>query len=155
MNTLRFQLEELFFEESESHWSVRMFAGDQELNEKYAIDWINLTKSALLPGGYFILTCGCGDPGCAGIDEPVSVFHKGSVIGWNVIDPKPERLLRFDKDQYRIAILKLLKEASLVVPYSEDSMTYRFGHYGFTSKNLDWCIRTLETGIIEGTGYEQ
>lgn len=51
------------------------------------IDLIHLSKSCQLSGEFFIVTCGCGDAGCAGIDDGIRVTHFDDRIIWEVPDP--------------------------------------------------------------------
>jgi len=154
MNTLRIELEKIEGDDGTLFWGAHLFTDDLLINDRYSIDWTDLAKSAFLPGNYFILTCGCGSTGCAGIDEPIRVSHKRETIGWHIIEPAPERRFEFAREQYRSAILEFLRSVKMVVPDSEDSMEYSFGYYGFVASDLDECIKVLETGIIEGIGYK-
>lgn len=46
------------------------------------VDLKQLKESALSSGAYDLLTCGCGEPGCAGFFEPIFVQHVGDCIHW-------------------------------------------------------------------------
>jgi hypothetical protein len=60
---------------------------DKSLATDNPIDLIPLAKSCQLSGEFFIVTCGCGDAGCAGIDEGIRVAHFDDRIVWEVPDP--------------------------------------------------------------------
>jgi len=96
----------------------------------YAIDYRALVCSAQAPGGYFIFTCGCGEPGCAGLQAPVEVEHRNDQIFWHMTDPEPERWFTFGKDQYREAIEAGLADIlAILSPNRPDSC---FGPNGST-----------------------
>ncbi|MFZ4778931.1 MAG: hypothetical protein ACOYM3_26495, partial [Terrimicrobiaceae bacterium] len=81
-------------------WIGMLCIDDCHLYENYAIDYIDLAKSAIVGGDYYILTCGCGVPGCARIDEPIKVVHEAERICWHVTDPWPERRFEFSRVAY-------------------------------------------------------
>ncbi|MBS4063175.1 MAG: hypothetical protein KGZ74_01370 [Chitinophagaceae bacterium] len=76
----------------------------------YATDIEALSLSSLKEGAYFIITCACGCPGCAGIDMPVRVTHEKEYVTWYPANPLPERILTFKKEDYHYSIYSLLNE---------------------------------------------
>jgi len=158
MNTLRHEIEEkppghhLRFEKN---WVGKLYADRHCINGGLYLNYVELVKSAFLPGKYDIITCSCGESGCAGIFELVTVTHDGDRIVWHLVEPGPERWFEFSKDQYRSALLESLRWVQAEVPRPENPNDYPFGHTCIYPWHIDWCIRTLETGIIEETGYEQ
>lgn len=135
-------------------WIGMLSIDDCHLYEKYAIDYVDLAKSAIAGGDYYILTCSCGFPGCARINEPIKVMHEGGRIYWHVTDPRPERRFEFSQVAYSTSILDFLRQAQAEVPRPQNDDEFPFGYHGFHPHQLDWCVKTLETGIIEATGYE-
>jgi hypothetical protein len=151
-STLRFRLVPNTGETNHYHppWGHEAFAGEQFLNDDgWHLNWMDLTRSALQPGDYFIITCSCGEAACARLNDPVQVIHADDMIGWHIVEPKPERRFLFDREQYRCALLEFLREVRRVVPDSTEGIEYDFGYYGFLHEDVDWCIKTLETGIID------
>jgi hypothetical protein len=50
------------------------------------LDLHQLWASCVRPGWYFIWTCDCGDPGCAGRFRGVRVSHRGGLADWRDAD---------------------------------------------------------------------
>ena len=157
MNTIRLEIQITEHDQDPPYdrdWRGLLHVDGVILNTSYSIDYIALAKSAITSGEYYILTCGCGDTGCAGIDEPISVVHDSGRILWHITDPLPERRFEFSKDEYSSVILEVLRRVQAECPCPEDAYAFPFGYYGFLPHHLDWCIKTLESGVIVGTGYE-
>lgn len=89
----------------------------------YTVDIFEATASCRKEGEFFIFTCGCGVPGCAGIYQGVEVLHNDHLIFWKVLNPlidqnrqseKVEMNVKdefvFSKTQYTEAISKGLEE---------------------------------------------
>lgn len=108
--------------------AVRIQVNGQLLTERWPTDLHNLTKSCLIPGGFDLMTCECGEPGCASIWEPVIVEHDTDSTTWHVPDPiswdgVPDYMqleddedvrrvtYRFDRCQYVAAIADGLRRA--------------------------------------------
>lgn len=51
------------------------------------VDPVNLITSITMSGEFFIYTCDCGNPGCQGIDEGVTVSHAGDTVVWRLKNP--------------------------------------------------------------------
>jgi len=135
-------------------WRGLLFVDGTLLNAEYSVDYMELVKSAIVEGDYYILTCGCGDSGCAGLEEPIRVTHDSGRILWHITDPLPERRFEFSKDDYATSILEFLRRVQAEVPRPKEEWDFPFGYYGFLARHLDWCVTTLDTGVIVGTGYE-
>ena len=71
---------------------------------EYAIDRDELRRSVGSTGDFWILTCWCGDPGCAGIEQAVKVVQEADVVHWYIEEPPPARHLIFSRGQYETAI---------------------------------------------------
>jgi hypothetical protein len=91
---------------------VELLVDDEPLLEyfqHYAIDLQSLVSSQYSPGDYFIITCTCGLPQCAGITKPIVVTHDGEIIQWVVKSIHPVETYQFDRIQYQTAIERGLK----------------------------------------------
>ena len=150
MNKFRIELKKI---SDESGWTGYIYVDDCLIEEDWTIDWIEMAKSAIEPGGYFIFTCGCGVPECAGIYDPVMVTHTDDAISWDVIKPKPVRHFEFSKVEYREVLLTFLREVAGTVPRPLPGKPFLFSHICFWETELDWCIKTLETGERDNSGW--
>ena len=72
--------------------------------KQYSIALSDLRASADAPGSYFLITCSCGDAGCAGIESPVKVMHETGTVTWEIVEPKPERAFKFEESAYRATV---------------------------------------------------
>jgi hypothetical protein len=111
------------------------------------IHYSNLIKSIMTGGEMFILSCLCGKAPCTNIDstnieEPVLVSHSGSVITWQITDPKPDRVFHFDIDQYFSTILRFFRAANAI--QTEYGDEFNFVPFGFDPSLLADCLRELE-----------
>ena len=81
----------------------------------FAWDYLALARSTASGGDYWLMVCGCGEPGCAGLVDPVRVENDDEVISWHIVAPSPERRFRFSAAQYRSAIFGGLQRANALV----------------------------------------
>lgn len=66
-------------------------------------------KQSIRDGEFFIITCTCGDAGCAGIFEPIQVRRKSREVYWNITQPIKANL-RFNVAQMNTKLLKLQEQ---------------------------------------------
>ena len=60
---------------------------DSDFSKGFTIDWETLAGSCWNSGEYFILTCSCGNSGCAGIERGIIVIHQKEIVKWLVPEP--------------------------------------------------------------------
>ncbi|MCB0078862.1 MAG: hypothetical protein KDD73_15730 [Anaerolineales bacterium] len=109
-----------------------------------AVSLIALQRSAAQTGDYFIVTCRCGDAGCAGIRQGIALVHQRDRISWRydtlVPDPVtqpdllrqtasgqtewvvrgiklPTRTFIFDRSAYQAAIVQAIRRGAELVRY--------------------------------------
>ena|SRR5829696_8514220 len=70
----------------------------------FAISLEDLVASAKEDGEFFILTCWCGIPECAGLSRGIEVRLGPKAVHWHVLEPEPERRYVFRRDAYNRAI---------------------------------------------------
>ena len=83
----------------------------------YATDLIALHQSIKEPGEWEIITCWCGDLGCAGLKQGIHVRHEDERIFWKINEPEPRRAFAFDKEQAMSEIKMLPKQADGLIKY--------------------------------------
>lgn len=73
----------------------------------------SVVESFFTPGDYYLLTCSCGEPGCAGLSEPFHVAHlEDGIIYWHFVQPEPEGEAYFSSGQAIHSLLSGLLIAS-------------------------------------------
>jgi hypothetical protein len=66
------------------------------LDDPDHVDLIQLRSSLNENGTFFIWTCSCGAPGCAGRFEGVQVSHSDGMTTWHDLDTKRKYVIRSD-----------------------------------------------------------
>ncbi len=80
---------------------------------RHSISLAELRESAVASGPCYLITCSCGNAGCAGIEKPVEVTHSGSTIEWNISEPAPQRHFSFEAEAYRSVIQEAMRSFPL------------------------------------------
>ncbi len=91
--------------------SQSVFINGQNIAPENPIDLIEIIKSCQLSGEFFIVTCGCGEPACAGIYDGIRVTHLDDRVVWEIPDPLSYNGLS-DEDGDRIALNREYKQFS-------------------------------------------
>jgi hypothetical protein len=82
--------------------------------EILAIDLLQLLASLKGDGEYFVITCGCGVPECAGVYNGILVSREKDHINWLLKNfqgnPNLEKAFSFDAKEYSQTIKQGLKE---------------------------------------------
>jgi hypothetical protein len=68
------------------------------------VDLFELAQSLDQEGEYFIITCWCGNPGCAGIHRGIDIYYNDGKVFWVIYEPAPARTLVFDEQAYRKSV---------------------------------------------------
>jgi len=133
-------------------YSEEVVVDGEIINNDYSINYSLLVKSAQEGGDFFILTCSCGDEGCAGLWEgdEFKVTHTDSTIKWHITKPEPERVFTFDKKQYITAIADLFNEANKVKSggdFDEDNVFKKFniGPFLYTKEMFIEDLETIQS----------
>lgn len=134
----------------------------ERVGEGFAIDMSALTASTQRSGEFYIFTCGCGDSGCAGIDDGVIVLYRCDTISWLIPDPLSTRLPQpswirqrpsrasvyrkywFSSRSYRRKIAAALAEAKRL--YRSETPSPELCPYGFKYEQLE------KLKVSDGTG---
>jgi len=101
MATFEYQVEKKSSSNPRSKaWTHELYLDGQCLSAGYCIDLAALLRSFEAAGEHFILTCSCGEPGCAGLFVPFQVVHHDDkLIHWRIEQPEPEREFYFSARQ--------------------------------------------------------
>ena len=153
----RFSLQLLDVSESDKErWNGMLFVDDfPVLNQKeYSLDWHELAKSLVEPGQYTILTCTCGDANCAGLGQKNIITHSASMFRWEMKQPVPYAVLEFDRSEVIEKTLEILNEIRAFVPQADYGADFPVLPVSFRDCSLDWCLRTLQSGKIEGGPWD-
>ena len=110
--------------------------------ERFTLDLRELVASTHANGEYWIFTCGCGEPGCAGIGNPIVVQHGADMVYWLV--PAPIRQPRsdeprnveftFERRSYFFVVKAALERALRMSDEVNDEVD--LGPHGFTVAEL-------------------
>ncbi len=85
--------------------------------ECYATDLDALTRSIESDGEFFIITCWCGIPECAGIKQGLKICHENNFTYWQVHQPEPKRAFVFEHTAYEQAIREVIKQGTHLIDY--------------------------------------
>ena len=67
-------------DKSPAHLVGELRVDGQIVGERYVVDVRRLAEALTREGEHYIFTCGCGEPGCAGIFEGFRTWLEGEVI---------------------------------------------------------------------------
>lgn len=94
MNKLKLESQIYSFENDNCKYFVPLILVDGEPLTDFSYYGISLTEleqSLVKNGEYFIITCWCGVPECARIEQGIKVHHDKSTIKWTIIQPKKQQ----------------------------------------------------------------
>ena len=94
--------------------------------DDFATDLPELIRSSERDGNYFILTCWCGDAGCAGLRHGISVHHGRGNIFWQLVEPEPKRRFVFTRTAYEQAIRECIKQGKRSIAYRRTTIEKPF-----------------------------
>ena len=86
-----------------------MFRVDGQLlpdfkKDSLSVDLSELAQAALESGAFYIVTCICGYPNCAGIKERIRIDHAVGRVHWQGRILGEEQTLAFDRDEFQAAV---------------------------------------------------
>jgi hypothetical protein len=95
---LRWQVRSGVPPDASCYWVPELWVDGQPLADfqHLCVDLPALHRSLQAPGDYFLLTCWCGEPACAGLHRPVAVRHTPGGITWRMSEPQVRQTLCFD-----------------------------------------------------------
>lgn len=120
MNELEFQLIAHHFENDPLGYLVVEAQVDKQPIANFdecAVDLHQFEQSLDKDGEFFIITCWCGDPGCANIEHGIFVKHDANRVKWETQIEGRTELYEFDKEAYTAVQKNLQMQAHELVDY--------------------------------------
>ena len=103
----------------------------QPLGDRYVLDVRSLAQALQREGEHFIFTCGCGEPGCAGIFEGVRSRISGDAVTLDGALPKGGAIsLVLSASQARTAVAEALMAVEPVAAAMAGEEGYPIGPDG-------------------------
>ncbi len=84
--------------------------GFYDIGKGFCIDDQELFKALTQSGEFYPLTCGCGIPECAGIEEPIYCTKNGDKMLWLKKSPEPIETFSFNAKEVLIELEAVLSE---------------------------------------------
>lgn len=122
-------------------WMEEIQVDSVTLTPRHCLDYVELVRSMCLDGGYYFFTCGCGEPGCAGIHSSVKIRHADGFIHWHSTEPGPERNFTFAAPQYRCSIMEALRYVGKTATGGNE---FPIGTMDFTRKRFQRALSAAE-----------
>ncbi|MBF0594984.1 MAG: hypothetical protein HQL22_08440 [Candidatus Omnitrophica bacterium] len=138
------------------------YDGKQLLSVDFTIDHVKLSTGTIdlwaligscgISDEYWMLTCSCGEPGCAGIELPFTVVHDKGLTLWRGYYLRPRKVFLFETKQYREEIIGKMKE--FIARYKRDNLGTGLGVYfseeGIsTLENALWNVEGEKTEVVD------
>lgn len=116
-----------------------------------------LAAAATQAGEFYIATCGCGMPDCAGIYRGVRVSHSNGIINWEIPVPYlPENgngrstsgvvTYVFSSDNYRAEIAKMVDALRLL--QAREPSGDRFWLHGHPGTLVEQILGWIDEGVV-------
>ena len=83
-----------------------LWINNECLSRELTVDMREMIASLKGSGEYAILTCTCGEPGCAGVWENIIVIHWPTTIRWLIPHQGPDRVILNGKENEGILLFK-------------------------------------------------
>ncbi len=133
------------------HLKSSLEINGRPFHTEFVLDISELAKSCQSSGEFFILTCSCGESGCAGIFYGIQIEHLTEAVVWRFNEPLSDKdcydlsdeewealkqpiEFRFDPEDYLSTIIAGIKEMKVLVVSSEQPVNLPI--YGFTLEQL-------------------
>ncbi len=91
-------------------YDYSLIANGIDISKNYYLDDLELVNALTHSGKFYPFTCGCGVPGCAGIEEPVYCQKNAAVVTWHKKHPAPEETFTFDSEKVLIELEQVLSD---------------------------------------------
>ena len=131
-------------DKSPAHLVGELRVDGTRLGEGYVLDIRRLVDALTREGEHFIFTCGCGEPGCAGIHEGVRSRISGDAVALDGTLPKGGAFsCVLSGAQARAAVAGALVAVEPVAAALEGEEGYPIGPEGFGASGLRKAVAAL------------
>jgi len=125
---------ELFPNGQSLHLKSSLEINERPFHTEFILDISELAKSCQSSGEFFIFTCGCGYPACAGIFDGFQIEHLTEAVVWRFNEPLKDDLALsdeeweamkqpmafwFEPEDYLSTIIAAIKEMKVLVVSSD------------------------------------
>lgn len=133
-------------DKSPAHLVGELRVDGVRLGEGYVLDIRRLAEALTSEGEHFIFTCGCGEPGCAGIHEGVSSRISGDRVALAGSLPKGgDFSVVLSASQARKAVAEALVAVGPVAEALADEESYSIGPEGFNKESMESVMRVISS----------
>ena len=131
-------------DKSPAHLVGELRVDGARLGEGYVLDIRRLAEALTSEGEHFIFTCGCGEPGCAGIHEGVRSRLAGDQVLLNGSLPKGGAFsMALAASQARKAVAEALEAVEPVAEALAREEEFPIGPDGFNAAALAGALKSL------------
>ncbi len=131
-------------DKSPAHLVGELRVDGSRLGEGYVLDVRRLADALTREGEHFIFTCGCGEPGCAGIHEGVRSRISGDAVTLDGTLPKGGAFsVVLVASQARKAVAEALAAVEPVASAMAGEEGYPIGPDGFNSSHINASLLAL------------
>ena len=89
-------------------YNYKIIVNGVDIGENYCIDNEELLKALTQSGEFYPFTCGCGEPECAGITEPIYCTKNGNKMLWLKKSPPPIQTFSLNSENILVELEKVL-----------------------------------------------
>ena len=87
----------------------------------YALNLEAFLESITQDGQFYLITCWCGIPECAGITQGINVLHDQGLIHWIMTQPSPAQTLLFEPEMYARTVDAAIKQGKKLIAQAKDN----------------------------------
>ena len=131
-------------DKSPAHLVGELRVDGTRLGEGYVLDIRRLAEALTSEGEHFIFTCGCGEPGCAGIHEGVRSRITGDKVLLDGSLPKGGAFsMTLSASQARKAVAEALVAVEPLAKALAEDEEFPIGPDGFNAAALAGALKSL------------
>lgn len=104
---------------------IQLNINDIKIYPDIAVNLFALAKSCQIDGEFYFFTCECGEPGCAGIRDGVTVIHSSNKITWHLMNEGLNQQFEFDPASYQNAVDQIILQQKALYKKHQYSIQLR------------------------------